>query len=77
MHPPDTPVDYLRAFLALIVHERARASHPAVAAWTKETRLNPLSELGKYREDPLVVQTREILKQSGVAAGNNLAKLLS
>lgn len=73
----DEPVDYLRTYLAAMVHERARAAYPALAAWAKETRLNPLSGLGLHRDDPAVSQTRAIVKEFGAAAGSNLMKLLS
>lgn len=73
----DEPVDYLKTYLAAMAHERARAAHPALAAWAKETRLNPLGGLGAHRDHPSVVQTRDIVKQFGAAAAGNLVKLLS
>lgn len=80
MCPPirywDEPRDYLSSYLALMAHERARASHPAVMAWAKGTRLNPMSGLGAHREHPLVAQTWSELKQYGAAAAGNLVKLL-
>lgn len=72
----DEPRDYLLSYLALMVHERARAPHSAVAAWAKGTRLNPMSGLGSHREHPLVAQTWNDLKQYGTAAAGNLTKLL-
>ena len=72
----DTPVDYLSAYLAVMAHERARAAHPALAAWAKATRLNPLGGLGMHRDHPVVGQTRELVKQHGAAAAANLVKLL-
>jgi hypothetical protein len=59
-----------------MAHDRARAAHPAVAAWAKGTRLNPMSGLGVHRDHPLVVQTWGDLKRYGAAAAGNLAKLL-
>jgi len=73
----DTPADYLSTYLATMAHARARAAYPAVNAWANETRLNPLSGLGLYRDHPLVQQTRDITKQFGVAAAGNLVKLLA
>ena len=73
----DEPVDYLHAYLAAMAHERARAAYPALATWAKETRLNPLSALGAYRDHSTVCQTRDIIKQFGAAAASNLMKLLS
>ncbi len=72
----DEPRDYLSSYLALMAHERARAAHPAVAAWAKSTRLNPMSGLGAHREHPLVAQTWGELKQYGAAAATNLVRLL-
>lgn len=73
----DAPRDYLSSYLALLAHERARAAHPAVAAWAKGTRLNPMSGLGAHREHPVVAQTWSELKQYGAAAAGNLVKLLA
>jgi hypothetical protein len=73
----DEPRDYLSSYLALMAHERARAAHPAVAAWAKGTRLNPMSGLGAHREHPLVVQTWAALRQLGAAAAGNLSRLLA
>ena len=72
----DEPRDYLSSYLALMVHDRARAAHPAVVAWAKGTRLNPISGLAAHREHPLVAQTWGELKQYGAAAAGNLVKLL-
>ncbi|MEO7937648.1 MAG: NAD(P)-binding protein, partial [Burkholderiaceae bacterium] len=35
-------VDYLTAYMALMASERARGAYPALAAWARESRLNPL-----------------------------------
>jgi hypothetical protein len=77
IHYWDKNVDYLSAYLALMAAERARSAHPALAAWAKETRLNPLGSLGKHRDNPTVVQTRERIKNFGAAAAGNLVKLVS
>lgn len=72
----DTPRDYLSSYLAVMAHDRARSNHPAVVAWAKATRLNPLSGLGTHREHPLVTQTWSDIKQFGGAAAANLGRLL-
>ncbi len=72
----DRPRDYLSSYLAMMAHDRARAAHPAVVAWTKSTRLNPISGLGAHRDNPQVAQTWSDLKQYGPAAAGNLVKLL-
>lgn len=72
----DEPRDYLSSYLALMAHDRARAAHPAVVAWAKSTRLNPIAGLGAHRDHPLVAQTWSDLKQYGAAAVGNLVKLL-
>jgi hypothetical protein len=76
IHYWDTPGDYLSSYLALMAHERARAAHPAVAAWAKGTRLNPLSGLGAHRDDPRVAHTWQELKRHGATAAANVASLL-
>lgn len=70
------PRDYLSSYLALMAHERARAAYPALSAWAKSTRLNPMSGLGEYRDHPLVWQAWEEVKQYGAAAAANLVRLL-
>jgi hypothetical protein len=68
--------DYLSASLAMLVREPARLSHPALAAWAKGSRLNPLAGLGHHRDNPAVVEDRERIKRHGAAAAANLAKLI-
>jgi hypothetical protein len=72
----DQNVDYLIAFLATMSSSMALGSHPKVASWTKSTRLNPMSGIGPYREDPRVVASRERVKRFGLAAAMNLQKLI-
>ena len=76
IHYWDKPRDYLASYLALMVHDRARAAHPALAAWAKGTRLNPVSGLVSHREHPMVAQTWGDLKKYGAAAATNLVNLL-
>jgi len=71
----DRREDYLAAYLALMANEQARTAYPAVAAWARDTRLNPLGGLGRYREHPTVVQTRERIKQFARPAAENLVRL--
>jgi hypothetical protein len=73
----DRNVDYLTAYLALMAAERARGAYPALAAWARDTRLNPLGRLGEHRDNPTVVQARDCIKCFGAAAANNLVRLLS
>jgi hypothetical protein len=72
----DANTDYLSAFLATLANERARAAHPAVARWAKDTRLNPLGEIALYRDAPNVIDARERIKRFGAAAASNLVRLL-
>jgi hypothetical protein len=72
----ETNVDYLSAFLAGLANEQARAAHPALASWAKKTRLNPLGGIALHRDAPSVMDARERIKRVGVAAANNLGKLL-
>jgi hypothetical protein len=71
----DRNADYLTAYLALLANERARANYPALAAWARESRLNPLGRLGEHRDDPKVVGTRARLKDIAAAAVQNAMKL--
>ena len=73
----DVPADYLRAYLALLGAERHRASVPALAAWARQTRLNPLARLGEYRDHPTAVAARGQIRQFGPVAPRELMRLLS
>ena len=72
----DANTDYLSAFLGSLANERARAAHPALASWAKDTRLNPLCGIALYRDAPTVIDARERIKRFGAAAASNLVKLL-
>ncbi len=72
----DVNTDYLSAFLATLANERARAAHPALASWAKDTRLNPLGGIALYRDASNVIEARERIKRFGAAAASNLVKLL-
>ncbi len=71
----DSIRDYLSAFLATLANERARAAHPTLASWAKETRLNPLGEIARYRDAPDVLDARERITRFRAAAESNLVKL--
>lgn len=73
----DRDTDYVSAFLALLAGDRARAEYPALAAWAKDTRLNPLAGLGRHRDHPTVIATRDRIKQVAPAAVANAARLLA
>ena len=73
----DANADYLSAFLATLANEQARAAHPALATWAKDTRLNPLGGIALCRDAPEVIDTRERIKRFGAAAASNLVKLLA
>jgi hypothetical protein len=68
--------DYPAAFLATLANSRARAAYPAVAAWAKTTRLNPLGGLAAFRDDPGVKESQDRVTRFGAAAAGNLAKLV-
>lgn len=72
----DKPRDYPLSYLAMMAHDRVRAAHPAVGAWAKNTRLNPMSGLAAHRDHPVVAQTWGDLKKYGSTAAGNLVKLL-
>jgi hypothetical protein len=72
----DSKEDYLSTFLAGMAHDRARAAFPALANWAKTSRLNPFGEIGRYSEDPLVIEARELIKRYGAEAAGRLVKLL-
>lgn len=69
--------DYLSSFLATLVGNFLRDTNPTIAAWSKRSRLNPVSGVAGYRSDPRVVEARERIKRSGAAAVANLQKLLA
>jgi hypothetical protein len=72
----DVEADYLSAYLAALTRERAAAAHPAVGAWAKATRLNPLSGVAPMRDNPAVIDARDRIKASAGAAAANIEKLL-
>jgi hypothetical protein len=72
----DVNSDYLQAFLAGLANEQALAAYPALAGWARNTRLNPLGEIGRFRDDAGVAESRERIKRAGAAAAGNLATLL-
>lgn len=72
----DANTDYLSAFLASLANERARSAVPALAQWAKATRLNPLGEIGRYRQHPLTMDAMERIKRFGADAVKNAVQLL-
>jgi hypothetical protein len=72
----DQNADYLIAFLATMIGDRARTANPALAKWIKKTRLNPTSGLAEYLDREDVKATRERIKRSGMPAAINMQKLL-
>lgn len=68
----DASTDYLSAFLATLVNERARSQYPAITSWARECRLNPMVGIGKLKDDPSVAESRERIKRFGAAAANKL-----
>jgi hypothetical protein len=73
----DRPGDYLTAYVALLAGERARATHPTLAAWAGNSRLNSLGRLGEYSNHPTVIETRGLLKKVGKGAMENVARLMA
>jgi hypothetical protein len=73
----DKNEDYLSAFLAMLIGDRLRVTHPALASWIKGSRLNPISGIRSQLGDPRVIDSRERIKRFGAAAVENLQKLLS
>jgi hypothetical protein len=80
MCPPllfwDKNEDFLSALLTTMAGERTRRANPQLAGWLKATRLNPMSGVASYADDPRVQDARERLKSFGPAAAANLQKLL-
>lgn len=68
--------DYLSAFLAGMANDRALAAYPALASWSKDTRLNPFCGIALHRDAPSVMDARERIKRFAVPAAGNLVKLL-
>ena len=73
----DQSADYPAAYMARIACERARAAHPALAAWARKSRLNPLGRIGDHANNPNVVATRGLLDRIAPAAIANMTKLLA
>jgi hypothetical protein len=72
----DENADFARAFLGNLTGDRARVAHPALAAWMKQSRLNPTSGVAAQAADPRVREARERIKRHAGAAAANLAALL-
>jgi hypothetical protein len=72
----DTNADFVRAFGAGMALTANIAAHPALAAWNRKTRLNPMSGIAAHRDDPRVISSRERMKAHGLAAAMNLQNLL-
>jgi len=73
----DVNADYLSAFLSNLANNRARDAYPALANWAKTTRLNPLSGIERFGDDPSVIESGERIKRFGAAAASNLVTLLA
>jgi len=73
----DTNGDYVTAFAAMMAGEVARAAHPALGAWMKATRLNPLHGLAAHRDDPGVRDSRERIKRFAMPAIANAQRLVA
>ncbi len=57
--------------------DQARSAHPALTKWARTTRLNPVSGLAAFRDDPAVAATRERIKRFAFPAAVNLQAILS
>jgi len=73
----DANEDYMTAFLATMALSSATVAHPALASWNKTTRLNPMSGVAAFKDDPRVVAARERIERFGLLAAMNLQRLLS
>jgi len=71
----DVADDYLTGFLTTLAGDRARSAHAPLAEWSRTTRLNPVSGLAPYRDDPRTLDARERLKRFTPAAFANLPNL--
>ena len=76
IHYWDQPVDYLTAYMALLAGNRTHAAYPALVAWERNSRLNPMRHLGEYSDHPAVVETRRLMKEVGAAAMGNVPRLI-
>lgn len=77
IHYWEQNADYLTAYMARVSGERARSAYPALAAWTRESRLNAMGRLGEYSNYPSVVATGGLLKMVATAAMENMSRLLA
>lgn len=72
----DSNKDYLSSFLANMAHNQACTAYPVLANWAKTSRLNPLGQIGRYGDNPVVVEARALSKRYGAEAAGKLVKLL-
>lgn len=73
----DENADYLMAFRATLVNQQTWAEHPALASWSRSTRLNPLTGVDLHRDDPTVVEARERIRRYAADAVTNLGRLVA
>jgi len=73
----DVDTDYLSAFRATLVNQQAWAAHPALASWTRSTRLNPLTGVELLRDDPAVAEARDRIRRFAADAVTNLTRLVA
>lgn len=73
----DRNEDYARAFLAMMAVMASAPAYPALASWSKTSRLNPLGGTGAHKDNPRVAESRERIKRFGMPAAMNLRNLTS
>lgn len=77
IHFWDIDIDYALSFLALLAFERRRAHYPALDAWARNTRLNPISQVHNYADDPRMVEARGRIKVAAPNFAANVTRLLA
>ncbi|QJR35786.1 NAD(P)-binding protein [Gemmatimonas groenlandica] len=73
----DSTRDSLTSLLAGVAHAKARADYPALAAWANTSRLNPMGDLGPYRDHPDVLEARALIQHHSAAAYGNMSRLIA
>lgn len=72
----DANVDFLSSILATLAGERSRRRHPVLAEWMSTTRLNPFNAVSSDHNDPVVIGSRERIRELAPHAVANLQRLV-
>ena len=77
MAPEELEIPYEQTEIPLQDGVPMDTLHPALAAWSKTSRLNPVGGIAAHREDRRVAEARERIKRFGAEAVASARRLLA